>query len=217
MTWPPSLPFETALTRAKALDERSISLLYARFLPVVYRFLLARVGDPHQAEDLSAETFMAMVEQITRTRAEDELSFAAWILGIARNKLLMHYRARRRRPAPVYSLPDEFPLYTRADEDDPLAVLSARESWSEVVAALEALTEEQRNVVLYRCVLGYSAEEVGALLGKQAGAIRAVQFRALASLARRLNAQRQDSRDAAPPRAPQAKGHTHEERDGTGA
>ena len=52
-----------------------------------------------------------------------------------------------------------------------------------MAAALGRLTEEQRSVLLYRCVLGYSAEEVGQLLGKQAGAIRAVQLRALASLA----------------------------------
>lgn len=204
MTWPPSLPFETALARAKSLDERSLSLLYARFLPVIYRYQLARLGDPHLAEDLTAETFIAMVEQIARARAEDELTFAAWLLGIARNKLLMYYRARRSRPAPVYGVPEELPLYARADEDDPLAVLSARESWSEVAAALDELTEEQRNVVLYRCVLGYSAEEVGALLGKQAGAVRALQFRALATLARLLR--NADPSQAPRPQAPPGKG-----------
>jgi RNA polymerase sigma-70 factor (ECF subfamily) len=210
MTWPPSLPFATALARAKSLEERSLSLLYARFLPVVYRFHLARLGDPHVAEDLTAETFIAMVEQITRTRAEDELTFAAWLLGIARNKLLMYFRARRSRPAPVYGVPDDFPVYAHADEDDPLAVLSARESWSEVIAALDELTEEQRIVVLYRCVLEYSAEEVGALLGKQAGAVRALQFRALASLARRLSVWRPDLPATPPRHAPSTKGHTHE-------
>ncbi len=167
MTWPPSLPFDVALMRAKALDDACLSLLYTRFLPVIYRFLLARVIDPHVAEDLTAETFFAMVEQIARTRATEELSFAAWLLGIARNKALMHFRARRSRPAPVYGVPDEFPLYTHADEDDPLAVLTARESWSDIVTALNTLTEEQRAVVLYRCVLGYSAEEVGELLGNR--------------------------------------------------
>jgi RNA polymerase sigma-70 factor, ECF subfamily len=210
MTWPPSLPFEMALTRAKALDERSLSLLYARFLPVVYRYHLARLGDPHLAEDLTAETFIAMVEQIARARAEDELSFAAWLLGIARNKLLMQFRAARSRPAPVYGLPDDLPLYTRADEDDPLAVLSARESWSEVVTALNELTEEQRTVVLYRCVLSYSAEEVGVLLGKQAGAVRALQFRALAALARRLSAQHPEFPDMSPRQARRAKGQVDE-------
>lgn len=210
MTWPPSLPFDLALARAKTLDERSLSLLYARFLPVVFRYQLARLGDQHQAEDLTAETFIAMVEQIARARAEDELTFAAWLLGIARNKLLMYYRARRSRPAPIYGVPDELPLYTRADEDDPLAVLSARESWNEVVAALDELTEEQRNVVLYRCVLGYSAEEVGVLLGKQAGAVRALQFRALATLARRLSSQRPAPADASPRRTRSVKGQTDE-------
>jgi RNA polymerase sigma-70 factor (ECF subfamily) len=210
MTWPPTLPFETALLRAKALDERCLSLLYARFLPVIYRYHLARLGDLHVAEDLTAETFVAMVEQIARTRATDELGFAAWLLAIARNKYLMYLRARRRRPAPVYGVSDELPLYTRADEDDPLAVLSARESWSEVVAALDALTEEQRNVVLYRCVLGYSAEEVGALLGKQAGAVRAMQLRALSSLARRLGAKVAGSPPVIARHPPSAKGRTDE-------
>ena len=206
MTWPPSLPFDVALTRAKALDDRCLSLLYARFLPVVYRFHLARVSDPHVAEDLTAETFIVMVEQISRTRATEELSFAAWLLGIARNKTLMHFRAQQRRPAPVYGVPDEFPLYTHADEDDPLDVLTARESWSVIVTALNTLTEEQRAVVLYRCVLGYSAEEVGELLGKQAGAVRALQFRALASLARRLDFQATDPSIAPPRHPPAAKG-----------
>jgi RNA polymerase sigma-70 factor, ECF subfamily len=210
MTWPPSLPFDMALLRAKALDERCLSLLYARFLPVVYRFQLARVGDLHVAEDLTAETFVAMVEQIARARATEELSFAAWLLAIAHNKLLMYYRAGRSRPAPLYGVPDEMRLYTRADEDDPLAVLTARESWSEIIVALNTLTEEQRSVVLYRCVLGYSAEEVGELLGKQAGAVRAVQFRALASLARRLGAQDADSPPVGSPHPPSAKGRTHE-------
>jgi RNA polymerase sigma-70 factor, ECF subfamily len=210
MTWPPSLPFDMALLRAKALDERCLSLLYARFLPVIYRFHLSRVGDPHVAEDLTAETFIAMVEQIARTHATEELGFAAWLLGVARNKELMYFRARRSRPVPVYGVPDEFPLYTRAEEADPLDVLTARESWSDIVAALNTLTEEQRAVVLYRCVLDYSAEEVGELLGKQAGAVRALQFRALAALAQRLGANDTDSPPAVSRHPPSAKGRTHE-------
>jgi RNA polymerase sigma-70 factor (ECF subfamily) len=219
MTWPPTLSFETALLRAKELDERCLSLLYARFLPVIYRFHLSRVCNPDVAEDLTADTFIAMVEEIARVRATEELGFAAWLLGVARNKLLMYFRARRSRPAPVYGVPDEFPLYTHAEEADPLDVLTARESWSDIVVALNTLTEEQRAVVLYRCVLGYSAEEVGELLEKQAGAVRALQFRALATLAHRLNPHDpHDPHDPhgatssiAPLRHPSsAKGRTHE-------
>jgi RNA polymerase sigma factor (sigma-70 family) len=151
-----------------------------------------------------------MVEQIARVRATEELGFAAWLLQVARNKELMYFRARRSRPVPVYGVPDEFPLYTRAEEADPLDVLTARESWSDVVAALNTLTEEQRAVVLYRCVLDYSAEEVGVLLGKQAGAVRALQFRALAALAQRLHPQGATSSIAPVRHPPSAKGRTYE-------
>jgi RNA polymerase sigma-70 factor, ECF subfamily len=190
MTWPPALPFTAVLGAARALDSRSVSLLYQRFLPVVYRFILARVSDIHVAEDLTSETFFAVLESIGGTRANDELAFAAWILGIARNRIAMHYRRQRSRPETTLDLSEDAPLYAIAgDEGDPLAILTARESWHEVVGALEHLTEDQRTVVLFRCVLDYSAEEVGQLMGKQAGTIRALQFRALASLARLLRAQ----------------------------
>jgi RNA polymerase sigma-70 factor (ECF subfamily) len=181
MTWPPALPFSAVLARASSMDQQAVSLLYKRFLPTVYRYALARVGDVHTAEDVTSETFFAMLESIGTVQASDELGFAAWLLGIARNKALMHFRRLRGQPSMVSDYPEE--IKATAEADDPLHILTARESWSEVASALDRLTEEQRSVVLYRCVLGYSAEEVGQLLGKQAGAIRAVQLRALASLA----------------------------------
>ena len=205
MTWPPALPFSTVLSGARALEPRAISLLYHRFLPVVYRFVLSRVGDIHLAEDLTSETFFAVLEGVAGTRAEDELGFAAWVLGIARNRIAMHFRRQRSRPETALDLTDDLPLYAAPDDGDPLTILTARESWHEVVAALARLTEDQRTVVLYRCVLGYSAEEVGALLGKQAGTVRGLQFRALASLARLLSEQPTARRTphARPPRREQ--------------
>jgi len=186
MTWPPAQPFSLVLERARAFDHAAISQLYQRFLPVVYRFVLARVSDVHTAEDLTADTFFVVVEQIATTRARDELGFAAWVLGIARNKVLMHYRRVHAGPAfAPEPTTGEHPVAS-AEEDDPLAVITARESWSEAVAALNRLTEEQRAVVLYRCVLGYSTEDVAALMDKKPGTVRALQFRALASLARLL-------------------------------
>jgi RNA polymerase sigma-70 factor, ECF subfamily len=181
MTWPPALPFSTVLARAQAMDQQAVSLLYKRFLPTVHRYALARVGDQHSAEDVTSETFFAMLESFDTVQATDELGFAAWLLGIAHNKALMHFRRLRGQPSTLGDYPEEVQAGTSAD--DPLQILTARERWSEVAAALGRLTEEQRSVLLYRCVLGYSADEVGQLLGKQAGAIRAVQLRALASLA----------------------------------
>ncbi|MGZ3715977.1 MAG: RNA polymerase sigma factor [Ktedonobacterales bacterium] len=186
MTWPPMLPFERVLERAKALDNTALSMLYKRFLPVVYRYTLARVADIHQAEDITADTFIAVVEHIATTRALDELSFAAWLLGIARNKVAMHFRQQRGQPHMQRDMPEDAEPAAGAEGDDPLAIITARESWSDVVRALNLLTEEQRTVVLYRCVLGYPTDDVARLMEKQPGTIRALQFRALASLARHL-------------------------------
>lgn len=161
-------------------------MLYKRFLPVVYRFVLARVSDVHTAEDLTSETFFAIIEHIRETRAQDELTFVAWALGIARNQVAMHFRRLRARPTSQFAPHDTELADNVAHERDPLDIITARESWAEVVAALDRLTEEQRSVILYRSVLGYSAEDVAQLLGKQPGAVRALQFRALASLARFL-------------------------------
>lgn len=186
--WPPDLPFTTVLERARRLDRDAVGQLYARYLPTVYRFVLGRVGDVHLAEDLTAETFFAMVESVDRVRAGDELSFAAWLLGIARNKAAEHFRRQAVRAAVHAPITPGVEPQARADADDPQRVVAARESWAEVVAALRELTEEQRQVVLYSCVLGYTTDEVARLMERQPGAIRALRFRALAALARALAA-----------------------------
>ena len=83
-------------------------------------------------------------------------------------------------------LDKDLELQTVGDEDDPLLVITAREDWATISGALARLTEAQCAVLLYRYVLGYSTEEVATLLGKRPKAIRALQSRALASLARHL-------------------------------
>lgn len=198
LTWPPALSFEQALTRAQSADQTAMGMLYKRFLPVVYRFALARVGDVHLAEDITSETFFAIVEHIAETRAHDELTFVAWALGIARNQVAMHFRRAKTRPATPLSSVELDDNLAQAVDRDPLEVITARESWSEVVQALNRLTEEQRSVILYRCVLGYSSEDVARLLDKQPGAIRALQFRALSSLARFMSAAEPTANPAAP-------------------
>lgn len=187
MTWPPTMPFSEVIRRARSSDHQALTLLYRRFLPVVYRFILARVADVPTAEDLTSETFFAVIERISETRAHDELTFAAWALGIARNQVASYYRRQRARPTARLDMPDAAEeVFAISGDGDPLNIITARERWSEVVSALNQLTEDQRNVLLYRVILGYSADDVGALLDKQPGAVRALQFRALASLARIL-------------------------------
>lgn len=186
--WSPDMPFASVLERARELEHEALSLLYSHYLPVVQWYVVGRLSDIHLAEDVTSETFIAMVNSIERTRADDEPAFVAWLLGIARNKVMDHFRRQATLPQTRGVVaPWEEPA-AGAEAGDPLNVVTARESWAEVVAALRRLTEEQRMVVLYRCVLGYETEEVARLMGRQQGTVRALQFRALASLTRILAA-----------------------------
>jgi RNA polymerase sigma-70 factor (ECF subfamily) len=165
-------------------------MLYRRFMPVVYRYVLAHVGTAHLAEEVTSATFVAVVEGIGTIRAHDELGFVAWVLGIARHKIAMHFRRVHVWPDEPQPLLENEHLLATTDEGDPLIIISARESWAEVIAGLNQLTEEQRAVVLYRFVLGYSTEDTARLLEKQPNAVRGLQFRALTSLARHLGVTR---------------------------
>jgi RNA polymerase sigma-70 factor (ECF subfamily) len=184
--WPAGLTFERVLDRARLREAEALSLLYRRFLPVVYRFLLARVSDVPVAEDLTSDTFFAIIEGIGGVRAQDELGFATWALGIARNKLAQHFRRLKSRREIPLTFPEAAEPPTTAEADDPLSVIAARESWDEVVDALNQLTPEQRMVLLHRCILGEPTEAVAQIMGKPPNAIYGLQFRALAALARRL-------------------------------
>jgi RNA polymerase sigma-70 factor (ECF subfamily) len=178
--------FTRLLELGRARDPEALSLLYRRFLPVVYRFLHSRTGNTAVAEDLTSDTFFAVMDSLGTLRAQDELGFATWALGIARNKLAMHFRRVKSRPEVSIDLADMAEPTTVAEEGDPLAVLITRERWADVVAALNQLTPEQRETLWRRCLLGESANEVAHAMGKPANAIYGLQFRALAALSRSL-------------------------------
>ncbi len=186
-TWPPTTPFEKVLIRAKNSETPAIGMLYRRFHSAIQRYILTRVADIPTAEDIASETFVAMIRGIASARATDELSFAAWLLGIARNQVLIHFRRVRIHPQVELEVMHSNEAQSVAEEGDPLLVLMARESWIETVNALNQLPPDQRAVILYRCVLGYSLDDVAKEMEKRPGTISALQFRAHISLARLLD------------------------------
>jgi len=178
--------FTRLLELSRLRDPAALSLLYRRFLPIIYRFIHSRTSNSTLAEDLTSDTFFSIMEGLGSLRAQDELGFATWALGIARNKLAVHFRRVKSRPEVSIDLAEMAEPTTVADDGDPLAVLIARERWAEVVSALNRLTLEQRETLWRRCLVGESADEVAHAMGKPTNAIYGLQFRALAALARYL-------------------------------
>jgi RNA polymerase sigma-70 factor (ECF subfamily) len=185
-------PIGRQLDAARRGESEALSILYRQFLPGVFGYIATRVPDRATAEDLTSEVFLKMVEGIGQLKANNEAGFAAWLLQIARLTVAGYYRKREGAPGTVsldmqdgeegneWALPG---IYLGIDPAD---LVETQDEWRRVVDAINALTEEQRQVLVGRLILGYDVATVARLIGKKANAVKALQFRALHSLHRLL-------------------------------
>lgn len=164
--------------RLRALDPAAIQSVYCEYADPLYRFALYQTGEPAVAEDLVAEVFLRFIESAPSFEYRGR-PVAAWLFRTARNLLVDHHRRRGRRP--TVDLDPEVPA-----QDDPAASAEQGLSVAEVVAALDGLTAEQREVIALRFLEGFDTPYVAALLGKTEGSVKALQHRALAALRRAL-------------------------------
>lgn len=170
---------DALIARAQAGDEAAFDGLYVRFRQIVFRFLYYRVGDTAGADDLTSDVFMRVARALPGYRRQ-RASFQAWLLQIARNLAIDHYRRNRSRP----QSPLDEGLAAAGDELDHVA--DQRLTHERLRAALGDITEEQREVVVLRFVAGCSTSEVAAIVGKSETAVKALQRRGLEKLRARL-------------------------------
>jgi RNA polymerase sigma-70 factor (ECF subfamily) len=168
------------LELARRQDRHAFAQLYEATYRRVFGYLLARVGERAAAEDLLQEVYLAALQAIPRFRGRTEGEFIGWLLKIAHAKVMDRFRSQYRHPEVQAS--DVQPT----DLADPLDAIDQRLRLGEISDALSQLTEDQRNVVLNRLVLGLDLEETSKLMGKNVGSIKALQHRALAQLAKIL-------------------------------
>lgn len=157
---------------ARQGDKGALAQVCERFYPRIYRYISHRVGDARDAEDLAGEVFVRMLGSIREQRGNLE----AWLFRIAGNVVTDHYRKRAVRSVEV-ELPEEMP-----GAGDPEAAVERILDGERLRKGLKALTEEQREMVILRFIMGYEPDEVAAITGRSAGAVRALQFRALSAL-----------------------------------
>jgi RNA polymerase sigma-70 factor (ECF subfamily) len=168
---------EQLLAQAKQLDPAALRALHQRFYEPVVRYIQFKVGNPQTVEDLSGEVFVRVLEGLKLGRGWRE-SPQGWILGIARNVVVDYYR-RRERVTEV-ALNEQI---TAAENSDPTRQALLSERQSQLVAAIQQLTDEQRDVILMRFMEGIDLKGVAAATNKTVGAIKGLQYRALQTLA----------------------------------
>jgi RNA polymerase sigma-70 factor (ECF subfamily) len=168
------------VARAQRGDRAALEDLYLLHFDRVYSYLHMSVGNRHDAEDLTTQTFMKMLEAIRRFEWRSA-PFSAWLLRIAHNLAMDHFRANRRW-RPEEDVPES------ADGEECSAEEQALASFGEthVLTLIERLSPEQRQVLTLKFVYRFSNGEVAAILGKTEGAVKSLQHRALASLERHV-------------------------------
>ena len=163
---------------ATAGDVEAVGRLYDALVGPIYRYVAVRIRRREDAEDVTHLVFERIVSALPRYRHNGR-PFAAWAFRIARNAVIDHQRRLR---------PTE-PLGAIAEPSDgvELESISLREEEiRELRAAIQHLTPDQREALALRYAAGLSAEEAAQVMGRQAGTIRGLTFRAIEALRRLL-------------------------------
>jgi RNA polymerase sigma-70 factor (ECF subfamily) len=166
--------------RAQTGERAALEELYLLHFDRIYSYLHMSVGNRHDAEDLTTQTFLKMLESIVRFRWQS-VPFSAWLFRIAHNLAMDHFRASRRWQ-PEEDVPEP------PDAEEPSAEFVAMDAIGRqsMLRLIENLSTEQQQVLTLKFVFNFSNAEVGAILGKTPGAIKSLQHRALASLQKQL-------------------------------
>ena len=166
--------------RGQQGDRAALEELYLIHFDRIYSYLHMTVGNRHDAEDLTTQTFLRMLEAIGRFRWR-EVPFSAWLFRIAHNLAMDHFRANRRVQAEE-TVP-ELPGSEESSAEDQALDSMGRAGMLELI---EGLSPEQRQVLTLKFLYGFSNGEVAAILEKTDGAVKSLQHRALGSLQRHL-------------------------------
>ena len=165
------------LTAAMNFDERALGELYDRYEAKIYSYIYRRTGERTLAEDLTAQVFLKMLEAIRRDKAWHS-SFSGWLYRIAHNSIVDYYRRRdRKQQVPI----DDVPVLIDENES-PVRAAEKQFDAERLRSAIGRLTSEQAEVISLRFLEGYSINEVATLMDKTEGAIKALQYRAVATL-----------------------------------
>jgi RNA polymerase sigma-70 factor (ECF subfamily) len=166
--------------RAQTGDRGALEELYLIHFDRIYSYLHVSVGNRHDAEDLTTQTFLKMLESIGKFRWQSA-PFSAWLFRIAHNLAMDHFRANKRW-RPEEEVPEPEPDEATSAEAGAFESIG-RKSMLELI---EDLSPEQQQVLTLKFVFNFGNGEAATILGKTDGAIKSLQHRALVSLQKQI-------------------------------
>jgi RNA polymerase sigma-70 factor, ECF subfamily len=166
--------------RALEGDRSALAHIYNACVKSIYRYHYSRVGNAPDAEDLTSQTFMAVIESLPRYQHRN--NFTAWVFQIARNKLMDHFRGNHSHGEIEEWVADPAQV-------DALEAVVRNESRARLKSLLHVLDEEERELIRLRYTAELSFVEIAHLLGRREDAVRKAIRRILDRLSIQMEAQ----------------------------
>jgi RNA polymerase sigma-70 factor, ECF subfamily len=176
---------------AKAELDRAFEDLYRAHLRDVYSYSYYRVGNHHDAEDLTEQTFLQAYRHFERARRESNgRPLRPWLIRIAHNLASNFHRDRARKPTAALDNVDPVSHPHETEQ-----VVEGREELREVMDGLTKLPDDRREALIMRFALGMDNREIARALGRSDGATKVLIHRAIKQLEEQLEAERKGGGD----------------------
>lgn len=170
---------EQELVKRAVADLSAFQALYQRYIRRIYGYVVSRVGNPHDAEDVVSEVFLRVIKNLPQLRNQQAISFAVWIFMIARSTVTDHYR-RNGHSNSLISLDMVEPLI--AVEPDPDWALIKIEDTAQLHEMIVTLPERKREIITLRYYGGLRNQEIAVVLQIGEKTVSAYLSRALSDL-----------------------------------
>jgi RNA polymerase sigma-70 factor, ECF subfamily len=176
---------EDSERREKAELDKAFTALYRAHLRDVYSYSYYRVGNHHDAEDLTEQTFLQAYRHFARAQRESQgRPLRPWLIRIAHNLAANYYRDKSRRPQT--SIDDAGPLQ---DLHTTEGIVEGREDLARILECVEQLPDDRREALIMRFALGMDNREIARALGRTDGATKVLLHRAIRQLDELVKAQ----------------------------
>jgi RNA polymerase sigma-70 factor (ECF subfamily) len=165
------------IRRAQKGNQVALTQLYEENFDRIYRYIVIKIGDRTEAEDMTQQVFLHALKAI-RSYKQKGTPFASWLYRIAHNQVVDYLRKKSKRP----TVPLDESLPIPAVGGDPKHIVEQKITIEEIITATKTLTDAQREVISLRFASELSIAEVAGVMKKSEGAVKALQHSAIVAL-----------------------------------
>lgn len=165
------------IERAIRGEKQAFGLLFEKYSPAIYKYLLIRLGSHDEAEDMTETVFIKAWESLpTLKKSDKNLFFRAWLYRIAHNSFVDFIRMHK------VEVSIDAILELQDKDRKPETVLEDQENSLELLNAVKLLDEKSKQTIINRFIAGLSTKETSRVMGLSEGNVRIIQYRALKKL-----------------------------------